>query len=286
MTSKGPGAEAPKGQQKKKRDSIESTTDVIVITADAVPNKESQAPTTAAAAPPPVAAPRKPPSPYTPIRSEVGSDVWVHIYHTDAATGWLNWAVLKSMDIGIFHAGVEVYGNEWSFQYFEDTWNDPTVPGIIRCEPRQMPSYDYQESVCLGSTKLNTDQVVDILEEFYDRWPASSYHLTHKNCISFAKALVERLQPPKPFPCSLTNIIDTSNNSVVANGIVDYSWSAAKWYMGYKHQGPSASLCGMTSQDGVVEKNSKERKSAEARCSLDGGLWACCVAPPDPARRD
>ena len=27
---------------------------------------------------------------------------------------------------------------EWSFQYFEDTWNDPTISGIIRCAPKQM----------------------------------------------------------------------------------------------------------------------------------------------------
>lgn len=73
---------------------------------------------------------------------------------------------------GIYHAGIEVYGEahkwgclgeeevtiscaddlsadhldpfrlqEWSFQYFEDTWNDPSISGILRCMPKQMSGY-------------------------------------------------------------------------------------------------------------------------------------------------
>ena len=32
---------------------------------------------------------------------------WIHIYHTDPYTAWLNWAGLKYAEIPIYHAGVE-----------------------------------------------------------------------------------------------------------------------------------------------------------------------------------
>jgi len=74
-------------------------------------------------------------------------DVWLHVYHCDPYTAFLNQAILTRNDVGIYHCGVEVYSDEWSFQYFEDTWDDPTVSGIIRCSPRQMFGYDYQDAI-------------------------------------------------------------------------------------------------------------------------------------------
>ena len=44
---------------------------------------------------------------------------------------------------------------EWSFQYFEDTWNDPTISGIIRCAPKQMSGRR------LGFSQLLVDNRVD-----------------------------------------------------------------------------------------------------------------------------
>ncbi|CAE7652021.1 unnamed protein product [Symbiodinium sp. CCMP2592] len=99
-------------------------------------------------------------------------DVWVHVYHCDPYTGFLNRMLLKNSEIGIYHAGIEVYGEEWSFQYFEDTWNDPTISGIIRCAPKQMSGYEYQESLNLGPTSLSEVEVDDLLETLCDEYSA------------------------------------------------------------------------------------------------------------------
>lgn len=167
-----------------------------------------------------------------------GANVWLHVYHTDPWTAFLNNWVLKSREIPIYHLGVEVYGEEWSFQYFEDAWDDQSISGVIRCQPKRMTDYDYQESVCLGPTKLNEDQVDEILLRLHYEYPASSYHLTRRNCITFAGVLVELLGAPKPFPATLKGICDASNNSSSIDATVDYSWSWAKWYMLRKHQSP------------------------------------------------
>jgi len=165
-----------------------------------------------------------------------GSDVWVHIYHCDPYTGFLNRVVLSRADIGIYHAGVEVYGEEWSFQYFEDTWNDPSVPGLVRCMPRRMAEYEYQESVNLGPTPFSEDEVDRLLLALHDDWPACSYHLTHNNCLTFAEHFVSKLRPPGLFPAKLTGILEASKQSTSVDAMVDCTWSWVKWWMIRKQQ--------------------------------------------------
>mmetsp|Transcript_44140 Transcript_44140/g.103170 ORF Transcript_44140/g.103170 Transcript_44140/m.103170 type:complete len:282 (-) Transcript_44140:166-1011(-) len=165
-------------------------------------------------------------------------DVWVHVYHCDPYTGFLNRMLLKNSEIGIYHAGIEVYGEEWSFQYFEDTWNDPTISGIIRCAPKQMSGYEYQESLNLGPTSLSEVEVDDLLETLCDEYSASTYHLTHRNCLTFAQHLAGRLQAPRPFPDWILGILEASTRVGAVDATVDYFWSWAKWYMIRKHEPP------------------------------------------------
>lgn len=158
-------------------------------------------------------------------------DVWVHIYHCDPYTGFLNRMVLKSSEIGIYHAGVEVYGEEWSFQYFQDTWNDSTISGLIRCHPKRMNGYEYQESVNLGPTALTVEEVDSLLLEMNKEWPANSYHLTRRNCLTFANHLSTSLKPQKEFPPWILGILEASNKRAPVDAVVDYCWSWAKWWM-------------------------------------------------------
>jgi hypothetical protein len=167
---------------------------------------------------------------------ESNPDVWLHIYHCDPYTGFLNRHLLKNAEIGIYHAGVEVYGEEWSFQYFEDTWNDPSVSGLIRCMPKRMTDYEYQESINLGPTPLSEEDVDQILLALHYEWPACSYHLTHNNCLTFAEHFAKKLQVPNDFPAWLKGILEASRQSQSVDAIVDYSWSWVKWYMIRKHQ--------------------------------------------------
>merc|ERR1712060_592894 len=143
---------------------------------------------------------------------------------------------LKDAELGIFHAGVEVYGEEWSFQYFEDTWNDPSVSGLIRCLPKRMVDYEYQESINLGPTTLTQLEVDQLLLTLQDEWPACSYHLTHNNCLTFAEHFAERLKVPNSFPPRLRNVLDKSKENQSLDAVVDYSWSWVKWWMIRKHQ--------------------------------------------------
>jgi hypothetical protein len=164
------------------------------------------------------------------------ASIWLHIYHCDPYTGFLNQKWLASREMGIYHAGVEVFGEEWSFQYFEDTWNDPTISGLIRCRPRQMTDYEYQESINLGPTPLSQFEVNELLRRLIREWPACNYHLTRNNCLTFAETLISELQVPGSFPTRLRSILDASNNNSAVGGIVDYSWSWLKWWMIRKHR--------------------------------------------------
>lgn len=184
------------------------------------------------------------------VRRQQPSSVWVHVYHTDIYTAWLNWAWLKYAEIPIYHVGVEIYGEEWTFNYFDDTWDDPTVSGVINCQPRNMPGFEYQWSVCLGKTELTDDEVDLLLERLRSDWPANSYHLTRKNCLNFAEFFVNLLNPPEPFPPILLGVQEASKNNPVHEGVIDHGWGWAKWWMRRKYSQSESS--GAPSQDPPV----------------------------------
>lgn len=160
------------------------------------------------------------------------ANVWIHIYHMDPYTGWLNnWVGLKYAEMPIHHTGVEVYGEEWCFNYFEDCWDEDSISGVINCIPRQMPGYEYQESICLGPTQLLEHEVDNVLIRLREEWPANSYHITRRNCMHFARTYVGHLSPRDPWPEKAHGINDFTENNPITNGVVDYGWSWAKWYM-------------------------------------------------------
>lgn len=157
--------------------------------------------------------------------------VWVHLYHTDSVTGWLNWALLKYAEVPIYHAGIEVYGYEWAFQYFDDAWDDETISGVLWCEPKQMPGYEYQESIFLGETPLGPAEVGDIVDELRAEWPSCQYHLTRHNCLSFARRFVDLLRVPEPFPPDLLGFGDAPSYLPATDSVVNFGWSWYKWGM-------------------------------------------------------
>lgn len=62
-------------------------------------------------------------------------------------------SVLNSLGTGAFHCGVEVYGQEFSFNY------KPHGTGIFRCRPGNCPGHSYRTSVLMGEVKMTFDQV-------------------------------------------------------------------------------------------------------------------------------
>lgn len=88
---------------------------------------------------------------------------------------------------GVFHAGIEIYGFEWSFgRTLEGT-------GVWRTLPRMENGHRYRGTMPLGATKLSIDQVLELMQRLGDEWPGSDYDLLRRNCLSFCNALCTEL---------------------------------------------------------------------------------------------
>lgn len=163
------------------------------------------------------------------------ADVWLHVYDLDPYTGWANSALLRGFELGVYHCGVEIYGDEWSFQYFEDAWDDETLSGVLRTTPKLMEGYRYRESVRMGVSPLKRIEVSDVIQRLMCEWTAATYHITQRNCVSFAENLVDNLRIGQEFPAWIKKLCDVSNQSRVVNYVVDSAWGWSKWYMKRQH---------------------------------------------------
>lgn len=162
----------------------------------------------------------------------------INLYHLDKVTGFLNTTVLLQADVPIYHAGVEVFGKEWSFQYNDATWNNPSVSGLRGNKPKSAGGYEFVKSINLGPTSFVEIEVAAILSDLRYKWSACEYHITHKNCVTFAEHFVSVLKPPFPFPPSLKGIHDASRSSPSTDAIVNFGWDWAKWVMEWQN-GPT-----------------------------------------------
>jgi len=186
-------------------------------------------------------------------------DVLLHVYHLDPCTGYLNNAFLKLNDLGMYHCGIEVKGDEWSFGFYEDSWNDPSVSGVHCCRPKHMIGYEYQETVNLGPTPLSNRQVQQVLASVQDAWPACSYHIVHRNCVTFAEDIAGLLQVPEPFPTWTKGALDFTARNARMDAVVDVAWSWSKWWMDMRH--------------------GQQRDSGLSRLSKD--VWSTLVRPTE-----
>jgi len=160
-------------------------------------------------------------------------DVTLNIYHLGSSAGWLNDKFLRSAELGLVHVGVEVWGSEVSFQYYNDAWDDKDYTGVYSYEPKEPKNsrYIFAESLVLGKTPLSPNEGYHLLKELKDAWPASTYHLTRRNCLTFAKHLVRKLQVPGELP----KWIGGASELGAGDALVEYGWSWAKSYMTWKH---------------------------------------------------
>lgn len=117
-------------------------------------------------------------------------EVILHIYDLRS---WL-WPVnelVKSRGFGMFHAGVEVWGEECTYGKNGVEWH----------APRKHPgSYRYRESQPMGCTKVNASQWRRIRCRLQNQWAASKYHLLDQNCIQFVRTVCEELGVADNFP--------------------------------------------------------------------------------------
>lgn len=133
--------------------------------------------------------------------------VMVHVYnlgHGGMGIGKAN-KVMRLFGGGIFHAGVEVYGKEWSYGMSsvagdtgadgdgEYVYLDPDQTGVTWNDPKHCDAHRYRESVLLGHTKLGEAQVNAVVQQMMKQWLAVDYDLTRHNCCSFSDAFAQAL---------------------------------------------------------------------------------------------
>ena len=84
--------------------------------------------------------------------------VVVHVYDvsTKEAIARIN-SVTKPLG-GVFHAGVEVLGREWSYGYCP-----PPGTGVFCVPPRSCEAHVYRESIALGACALDAPAVARLL---------------------------------------------------------------------------------------------------------------------------
>jgi len=91
--------------------------------------------------------------------------------------------------LGIFHAGVEVNGLEWSF----DFQPRECIPGVSCVLPRMHPQHRYRETIVLQPTSFSAVAVSNIISQMLEEYPGHDYDLLHRNCCHFADDLCVRL---------------------------------------------------------------------------------------------
>mmetsp|Transcript_44966 Transcript_44966/g.71463 ORF Transcript_44966/g.71463 Transcript_44966/m.71463 type:complete len:555 (+) Transcript_44966:42-1706(+) len=90
---------------------------------------------------------------------------------------------------GIFHAGVEVSGTEWSYGCTESE----DEPGVLPNLPKMHPDHHYRQTVEMRRTNFSASEVGDLLEELSIRYTGPTYDLLRQNCCHFADDFCQRL---------------------------------------------------------------------------------------------
>lgn len=164
-----------------------------------------------------------------------GVEVVMHVYDLDPYTGWANGALMRGLELGVYHVGVEIYGSEWSFQYFDNAWNDNTLTGVSCNTPKQHVGYIYRESLRMGFSPLQRSEICDVIKKMMFDWRANTYHLTHRNCLHFAEALVTKLRLQVEFPAWIKNLCEASKRSRIVDYMVDNVWDLHKQIATWKY---------------------------------------------------
>ena len=93
--------------------------------------------------------------------------------HITSAVTSLNTFTRDALNVGgIFHGGVEIFGDEWSFGYC------PQGTGVYRCAPKKNPMYAYRESVPLGVTSLSPARAAACVSALRATWMGRDYDLS------------------------------------------------------------------------------------------------------------
>eukprot|EP00451_Oxyrrhis_marina_P028411 CAMPEP_0204343670 /NCGR_PEP_ID=MMETSP0469-20131031/25066_1 /ASSEMBLY_ACC=CAM_ASM_000384 /TAXON_ID=2969 /ORGANISM="Oxyrrhis marina" /LENGTH=216 /DNA_ID=CAMNT_0051328807 /DNA_START=44 /DNA_END=694 /DNA_ORIENTATION=+ len=173
--------------------------------------------------------------------NEEEREVVLNVYDIDRVSGWWN-EYTKGEDepsrFGAFHVGVVIYGIEYCYQYYFDLWQEG-VTGVVSHWPKST-DYTFRASESMGRTVLAETQVDSLIADIENEWCAADYHITRKNCVSFAEELCGRLECPTPFPAWIKGALETARSSYVLSTVLDASWATARWWMVWSTQSEEA----------------------------------------------
>eukprot|EP00929_Paragymnodinium_shiwhaense_P065668 TRINITY_DN32900_c0_g1_i1.p1 TRINITY_DN32900_c0_g1~~TRINITY_DN32900_c0_g1_i1.p1 ORF type:complete len:600 (+),score=118.92 TRINITY_DN32900_c0_g1_i1:176-1975(+) len=95
---------------------------------------------------------------------------------------------------GAFHAGVEVYSDEWCYGFAIDEPNcTKRLTGIGLVVPRAHPDHTYRGTVYMGCTAFDAKAVSNLLAAMAPEWPGCEYDILHRNCLTFCHVLCKKL---------------------------------------------------------------------------------------------
>jgi len=124
-----------------------------------------------------------------------GLPVYVNIYDVsqEESVHKLNkWLAHRNSPLkfgGVFHAGIEVNGLEWSFGLSLAE----TLPGVSCCEPRVHPAHRFRQAHRLKNTTMSAEDIGDLISKLLEEYPGSDYDLLRRNCCHFADDFSRRL---------------------------------------------------------------------------------------------
>lgn len=168
---------------------------------------------------------------------ENGLEVTLHVYDIGKASRWANNFLLRHHGLGLYHAGIEVCGLEWSYQTLEDCWDDETLTGVFACEPGKNEDHVWKEKVSLGKTPLDSRGISLVIQGMSETWSAQSYHLTDKNCIHFTHMFAQSLLVADRFDWSiLYGLAGYANSSPTLKPMADSLWGSIRGSLIRQHQ--------------------------------------------------
>lgn len=116
----------------------------------------------------------------------------LHIYDVvgNVAFEYMN-NVFRMLGTGAFHVAIEVFGDEWSYGFSDDS---PGCTGLFNCAPGENKDYGHhRETILLGTTPKPASEVDEILDELRKSWKGEDYDLLHHNCCHFSDAFARLL---------------------------------------------------------------------------------------------
>mmetsp|Transcript_10080 Transcript_10080/g.25253 ORF Transcript_10080/g.25253 Transcript_10080/m.25253 type:complete len:194 (-) Transcript_10080:115-696(-) len=116
------------------------------------------------------------------------TDVVLHVYDLGRSSA-LSQAnrVFENVGMGVYHAGVEVYGQEWSFAGGE------TGTGVYSCQPKASEVHSHYMSISMGRAALTEPEMLDVVTSLSLRWLSEDYDIFHWNCCHFVDDFLRRL---------------------------------------------------------------------------------------------